>query len=204
MFVQVIEGRVRDADGLERQWQHWMRDMAPDSIGWVGSTAGITPDDRFIAAVRFESAEKAAENSRRTAQDRWWSETEKALEDVTFDESSDYSTNGQPSDDARFVQIMRGGVTDRSRVEQFDAEFDEMAGDHRPDLLGGYQIWLPDGTFVGVNYFTSEEEARVGESKELPQDLAAKFTEWQSLMTDVRWYDLPDPWLHSAGQAAGS
>jgi len=203
MFVQVIEGRVRDAEGLKRQWQEWMRQLAPDAIGWVGATGGITPDNRFIAAVRFESADNAAQNSNRAEQGRWWSETEKALENVTFDESSDYSATGAPSDDARFVQIMRGGVIDRRRVEQFDAEFDEMAGEHRPDLLGGYQIWLPDGTFVGVNYFTSEEEARAGESKDLPENLAAQFAEWQSLMTDVRWYDLPDPWLDSADQPAG-
>src|SRR5680860_297864 len=128
MFVQVIEGRVRDAEGLKRQWQEWMRQLAPDAIGWVGATGGITPDNRFIAAVRFESADNAAQNSNRAEQGRWWSETEKALENVTFDESSDYSATGAPSDDARFAPIMRGGVIDRRRAVRGVA----VAHDGRP------------------------------------------------------------------------
>jgi hypothetical protein len=198
MFVQVIEGRVRDAGGLERQWQTWMQELAPHAVGWVGSTDSITPEHRFIAAVRFESAEAAARNSDRPEQGRWWADTEKALEGATFSESSDYSATGAPSDDAGFVQIMRGRVADRSRVEQLEAAFDEMIGQHRPDLLGGYHLWLPDDAFVDVNYFTSEDEARVGETRKLPTDLAERFAEWQSLLVDVRWFDLPDPWLDSA------
>ena len=203
MFVQVIEGRVRDAEGLERQWQTWMQRLAPEAVGWIGSTGGVTPDDRFIAAVRFESAEAAAQNSNRPEQGQWWAETERALEDVTFDDSSDYWAMGEPSDDAGFVQIMRGRATDRRRVEQLDADLAEMLRTSRPDLLGGYRIWLPDDAFVGVNYFTSEEQARAGESKELPGDLAERFEEWKSLLADVRWFDLPDPWLDTAPASTG-
>ena len=198
MFVQVIEGRVRDAEALRRQWQEWMQDMAPDAVGWVGSTAGITADGRFIAAVRFESAETAAANSQRPQQDRWWSETEKALEGASFEESTDCSLMGQPRDDAGFVQVMRGRVSDRRRIDELDAAFEATIGKVRPDLLGGQQIWLPDDEFLSVNYFTTEAEARTGESQPLPEDLARQFAEWQSLTTDLRWYDLNDPWLHSA------
>ena len=199
MFVQVIEGRVRDGEQLERQWTRWMDQISPNAVGWVGSTAGITPDGHFIAAVRFESAEAAEENSGRPEQGRWWSETERTLEAVSFHESSDYSAMSEGSDDAGFVQMMHGRVTDRRRVEALDAEMDEVVRNERPDLLGGYQIWLPDDAFVAVNYFTSEAEARAGEGKEMRDDLAESFREWQSLMQDVRWFDLPEPWLHSAG-----
>lgn len=198
MFVQVIEGTVRDAEGLERQWQKWMEQLSPRAVGWIGSTGGITPDGRFIAAVRFESADAAAENSNRPQQSEWWSETEAMLTDVTFRESSDYSATGEPSDDAGFVQIMHGRATDRGRMEALDADMDEVVREQRPDLLGGYQVWLPEDEFVAVNYFSSEAEARAGERKDLPEDLADSFAEWQSLMENVRWFDLPDPWLHSA------
>lgn len=198
MFVQVIEGRVRDAEGLRSQWQSWMQELAPSAIGWLGSTAGITADDRFIAAVRFESAEAAAENSNRSQQSQWWASTEKTLEDVSFHDSSDYSSSlGEGSDDAGFVQIMHGRAVDRRRLEELDAAMEETLPEHRPDVIGGYQIWLPGDEFVAVNYFTSEEEARAGEAKELPGDLAERFSEWLSLMQDVRWYDLSEPWLDS-------
>lgn len=199
MFVQVIEGRVRDAEALRRQWQTWMQELAPNAIGWLGSTAGIAADDRFIAAVRFESADAAAENSARPEQDRWWSDTATALEDVAFFDSSDLSSMGEGSDDAGFVQIMHGRAVDRQRLEDLEAQMDDVLREHRPDVIGGYDIWLPEDEFVSVTYFTSEAEARAGEAKDLPGDLAARFSEWLSLMEDVRWFDLPEPWLHSAG-----
>lgn len=197
MFVQVIEARVRDAEGLNQLWQRWKREMAADAVGWLGSTAGTTDDGVFVAAVRFESAEAAAQNSARPEQGRWWAETEKALDEVTFTESSDTSLTGSPDDGAGFVQLMRGRVSDRRRMEELEAEFEALAETARPDLLGGYTIWLPQGAFVGVNYFTSEAEARAGESKELPEDMTSTFGEWQALLRDVRWYDLADPWLDS-------
>ena len=197
MFVQVIEGRVRDANALRRRWMTWMEEQAADAVGFLGSTAGITPDGRFIAAVRFDSAEAAAQNSDRPEQGEWWSETEKALEDVTFRESSDYSATGTPTNDAGFVQIMHGRASDRRRLQSLDDAMEEVVSEQRPDLLGTYQVWLPDDEFVAVNYFTSESDARAGEAKELPDDLAEAFGEWQGLMQDVRWFDLPEPWLDS-------
>jgi hypothetical protein len=40
----------------------------------------------------------------------------------------------------------------------------------------------------------SEAEARAGEQKELPDAVGARFTEWISLLADVEWFDLTDPW----------
>jgi hypothetical protein len=198
MFVQVIEGRARDREGLRRQMEEWLQDLAPDAVGWVGTTAGVTSDDRFIAAVRFESAEAAAQNSNRPEQGQWWSATEKMLEGAAFFESSDYSTMGECSDDARFVQLMHGRAVDRERLAALDERMSGELEAARKDILGGYQVFLPGDEFVAVTYFTSEAEARAGEVQELPTEVADGFAEWQSLMTDVRWFDLPDPWLASA------
>lgn len=197
MFVQVIEGRVRDAAGLKRQFEDWGRHLAPGAEGWLGSTAGITPDGRFVLAARFASAEAASENSDRAEQGQWWAVTEKMLDDVAFFESSDATSMGEGSDDAGFVQIMHGRAVDRGRLEELDAEMSGRLSQLRPDVLGGYQILLPDDEFVAVTYFTSEAEARAGESREPPADLAEVLEEWQSLMIDVRWFDLPEPWLSS-------
>jgi hypothetical protein len=197
MFVQVIEARVRDPEALRRQWGEWHAQQAAHAVGWLGSTAGITPDRRFVAVVRFSSAQTAAQNARRPEQDAWWSVTREALEEVTFYESSEWSVLGEGNDDAGFVQVMHGRAVDRRRLQELDAVMEHLERSYRPDVIGSYQIWLPGDTFVAVTYFTSEAEARAGESQALPDDLAQRVADWQSSMDDVRWYDLPDPWLHS-------
>ena len=46
-------------------------------------------------------------------------------------------------------------------------------------------------------YFTSEAEARVGEKKEIPEQMRASFEESMSRTSDLRYLDLTDPWLQS-------
>ena len=41
MFLQVIEGQVRDADVLKSQMEAWKSDVKPGAIGFLGSTSGI-------------------------------------------------------------------------------------------------------------------------------------------------------------------
>ncbi len=36
MFVQVIEGRVSDREGLHRQMDQWQRDLRPGATGFLG------------------------------------------------------------------------------------------------------------------------------------------------------------------------
>ena len=63
MFVQVIHGKVRDADLLARQSERWVREIKPEVKGYLGSTTGVTPDGRAITIARFESPEAGAANS---------------------------------------------------------------------------------------------------------------------------------------------
>jgi hypothetical protein len=197
MFVQVIEGRVQDAAGLRRQVEDWEQHLAPGASGWLGTTAGVTADGRFILAARFASSEAASENSDRPEQGQWWAVTEKMLDDVLFVESSDITSMGEGSDDAGFVQFMHGRVLDRGRLEALNAELNDRLTEARPDILGGYELALPGDGFVAVTYFTSEAEARAGEAQEPAADLAESLEEWQALMVDVEWFDLADPWLAS-------
>ena len=197
MFVQVIEGRCTDPAGVRKQFDRWQEEIKPGAIGYLGSTAGVTEDGTFITVARFESEEAAKKNSDRPEQGQWWSETEQYLENVKFRNCTDvdsWATGG--SDDAGFVQIMQGSVTDREKLRASDKVFEEQMPKFRPEIIGGYSAW--DGSsFTGVTYFTSEAEAREGEKKELPEELKKAFSEWQSMTKDIRFIDLKEPWLAS-------
>jgi hypothetical protein len=49
---------------------------------------------------------------------------------------------------------------------------------------------------VEVVYFTNEADARQGESKEPPAELAESMGEFEALMANVEFVDLRDPWLY--------
>jgi hypothetical protein len=197
MFVQVIEGRVSDREGLHRQMDKWQKDLRPGATGFLGSTAGVTDDGYGIAFARFESAAAAKANSERPEQGAWWSETARCYSgDVTFTESEDVETFlAGGSNDAGFVQIMRG-TADRDQLHAIDAGFEKVAADWRPDLMGGLRVWTGPDRYVEANYFTSEADAREGEKKEPPSELAAQAAEFEKLMADVEYRDLRDPWLY--------
>lgn len=196
MFVQVIEGRVSDREGLRRQMDKWMTDLRPGASGFLGSTAGVTEDGKGIAFARFESAAAARANSDRPEQGAWWNETANCYSgDVSFTDSEDTeSFLGGGSNDAGFVQIMRG-TADRDELHAMDAVFEQVAGSWRPDLMGVFRVWTGPTSYLDIGYFTSEAEARVGEKKEPPPELAEQMGRFEELMQDVEFIDLKDPWL---------
>jgi hypothetical protein len=198
MFVQVIEGRVTDGEALHRQLDRWMEELRPGAEGFLGTTAGVTDDGRAIAIARFDSAASARANSARAEQDRWWHETTGCFAgEVSFTDSEDveqFLAGG--SDDAGFVQVMKGHGVARDRVRAMDAAFEEHAADFRPDLLGGLRIWFGSDRYVEVAYFTSEADARVGEKQEPPAALASAMGEFEELMANVEFIDLRQPWLY--------
>ena len=197
MFVQVIEGRTTDAEGLERQGERWQADVRSGADGYLGVTSGVTADGRAITFARFESEAAARANSARPEQDAWWAETAKYYEgDVDFTESSDVTEFlGGGSNDARFVQIMKVHGVDRAQIERLDQTFDQFA-DLRPDLLGGLRVWTGPDRYIEAAYFTSEAEARAGEQAELPEDVQAMMAEFQEVMANTEYLDLVDPHLH--------
>jgi hypothetical protein len=203
MFAQVIQGRTSDAEALKAALDRWVEELAPGAIGWLGATAGATDDGRFITVARFESAEAADRNSHRPEQTRWWEETRRHFDgDVTFRDSDDVTVElqGDP-DQAGFVQVMQGRVTDPDRVKQLMSELpsDTMAA-FRPDMLGSVSIGHDDGEWTQVLYFTSEAEAREGERKEPPPEMQAAMEEMSKLsVSGPDFFDLRQPMLVSAG-----
>jgi hypothetical protein len=202
MFAQVIQGRTSDAEGVRAALDRWVQELRPGSIGWLGSTVGVTEDGTFIAVARFESADAADRNGQRPEQGRWWEETSRLFDgEVSFRDSEDVTVDlqGDP-DQAGFVQVMQGRVTDPERAKEVMAQFpsDVMAA-HRPDVLGSLMIGHPDGEWTQVLYFTSEADAREGERKELPREFQNAMEEMGKLsIGETTFLDLRDPLLQSA------
>jgi hypothetical protein len=200
VFVQVISGRVEDADGARAALDRWARELAPGATGWLGSTAGVTEDGRFIALARFESEEAARRNSQRPEQDRWWAETSRLFSgEASFRDSSDVTVDlaGDP-DQAGFVQVMQGRGTDPDRARELMAQDSDRWADFRPDVIGSVAVGHEGGAYTMAMYFTSEAEAREGERKEPPPELKAQMEEMAALnMGEPEFFDLKQPWLYS-------
>lgn len=199
MFVQVIQGKIDDPAGLRRQMERWQKELQSGAKGYLGSTFGVTADGEAMGIARFESAEAAAANSARPEQGEWWAQTEKLFSGpVTFRDSSDVETFlAGGSDDAGFVQVMQGRITDRARLEELEAKTMEQMQEQRPDVIGSVRAHHGGGEFTEFVYFTFEAEARKGEAKEPSEEDKAMFDEWQKLSSVDRWFDLTDPWLFS-------
>jgi hypothetical protein len=202
MFVQVIQGQVADAEQVRAALDRWARELAPGATGWLGSTAGVTDDGRFIALARFESADAARRNSDRPEQDSWWAETARLFTgEATFSDSDDVvvDTVGDPGS-AGFVQVMQGRGSDPDRARELMGEDSSDWAAFRPEILGSLAVLSEGGAYTMAIYFTSEEEARAGERKEPPPELKAQMEEMDSLSEGVpAFFDLRRPWLYAPG-----
>jgi hypothetical protein len=201
MFVQVIQGKAKDAAGLKKQWDRWDQELKPGSVGYLGGTAGVTPDGKFIALARFESEESAKANGDRPEQGAWWEETSQYIEDPMFHDCTEVVlANGGGSDDAGFVQVMQGKTTDPKKAQELDAQMGERMKDARPDVMGSVTAYNSEnGRFTTAIYFTSEAEARVKE-KEMNDnpEVQKMMSEWEAISDGVpEFHDLTEPWYSS-------
>ena len=200
MFAQVIQGKVTDRSALRAAMDRWLSDVAPGSIGWLGSTGGVTDDGRFILLARFSSQEEAMRNSDRPEQDAWWSETSKLFDgEATFKNSTavDEDLAGNP-DDVGFVQFVLGKVRDPDRARELMSRDSQAWTQLRPDLLGTVTAVHEGGEMTTAAYFTSEQDAREGESKEVPQKLQEGMAEIDALTVgEPEFLDIKEPWLDS-------
>jgi hypothetical protein len=200
MFVQVVQGQVSDPEQVHAALDQWAHDLGPAAPGWLGSTAGVTDDGTFVALARFESEDAARRNSNRPEQDRWWAQTSELFTgEVTFLDSNEVTVDvNRDPDDAGFVQIMQGRVSDPARVREIMSQDADKWAAFRPDVLGSVQADHEGGRFTMALYFTSEEEAREGERKEPPPELRAQMEEMEALNAEqARFFDLKQPWLYS-------
>jgi hypothetical protein len=200
MFVQVIRGEVTDPQQLRAALDLWSDQLAAGATGWLGSTAGVTEDGRFVALVRFESDDAARRNSDRPEQHQWWMETSKLFSgDVTFLDSSDVTADvvADPNT-AGFVQVMQGRGTDPERARELMGQNPDEWAAFRPDVVGSVAVGHEAGAYTMAMYFTSEADARQGEQKEPPPALKAQMEEMGKLsIGEPEFLDLRQPWLYS-------
>ena len=195
MFIQIIQGKCTRQDECREMGERWRRELGPGAEGWLGGTYGFTDDDQFLAIVRFESQEAAAANARRPEQGAWWSEMEDMFDGpVEFHDCADVTLMmGGGSDDAGFVQVIRGKVDDVDTLKAMMTDTEQLH-EMRPDILGGTLAIEADGSFVETVSFSDEESARRGEQVPMPEEVRRAM---ESAMHDVSYVDLHRPWFAS-------
>jgi hypothetical protein len=120
----------------------------------------------------------------------------KHLAEAAFHDSTrvhTYKDGG--SGQAGFVQVIQGHTDNMERLGELGRAQEQTLAEQAPHILGMTVAEHADrpGDFTQTVYFTSEEEARRFE-REYP---AESEPEIFGLMTDLRYFDLRDPWLNS-------
>lgn len=183
MFAQIIRARVSDRQAAEAATTRWVMDVAPGARGWLGGTSGVTDDGELFVMAQFDSEGSARANSARPEQGQWWSEFTKSMDgEASFKDSNNVvvETAGDLSK-AGFVQVMLGKSRDLNRSQELMAETAPARAAGRPDILGVTSVGHEDGQFTSVLYFTTEADAREGESKERPPEAQKFMDEMMSL-----------------------
>ena len=195
MFIQIIQGKVKDPELLQRQHERWQQELKSGATGYLGSTGGITPDGRSIMIVRFDSEDAAQANSERSEQGAWWNETEKAFDgEVTFKNSTKVDLLlGGGSNDAGFVQVMQGRAKDEEQMRSTMNEVEGQLRESRPDVIGILVAWHGNNEFTQAVYFTSEEAARQGEQSTQGDEIDQDFADLMD--GELTFIDLPEPAL---------
>jgi hypothetical protein len=200
MFIQVIEGHADDPRAFERLLGRWDTEVRPGADGYLGTTGGCTPDGDCVLVARFSDRDAAKRNGQRAEQQAWWRDLEQCLGDTLrhHETTEVHVMESGDLDRAGFVQVMEGHVSDCQRAIAMEEESEADMRAMRPDLLGAVTAYFDNDDFTSIAYFTSEQEARAGESKDMPADMAEKYESWSTLMKVDRYLDVPRPHLTSA------
>jgi hypothetical protein len=200
MFIQVIQGQCRDADRIHQLSDEWRDTLGSSAAGWLGGTYGITDEGQFVAVVRFESRAAADANSTRPEQGEWWQRMAACFDgEISFHDCDDAMMFlGGGSDEAGFVQVIQGRLTDPERFRKFLSQPMEALAQARPEIMGGTVAIDTDGYFTETIAFHSESEARLGEKQEMPADQQRQFQEEMAQVQDLHFLDLQHPWFSSA------
>ena len=205
MFVQVIQGKVSDASRVRAQLDRWVSELAPGATGWLGSTGGVTDDGTLVLLARFESEEAAQRNSDRPSRAPGG---EGRPHKAVPSPRSRCSATARPSTSTRLgtparppsCRSCRAGPATPDRVRELMASDPTDWASFRPDILGSVSVGHDGGEWTMALYFTSEEEARVGEQKEPPPEMQQLMEEMDALSVgEPAYYDIRDPWLHAPG-----
>ena len=195
MFIQIIQGRCTRQDEMHALADEWREQLAPGADGWLGGTYGFTADGMFVGVVRFEDRATAMANSQRPEQGEWAARMGELLDGApTFYDCDDVTTFLEGgSDDAGFVQVIRGHTDDAAPIKAMLADPGDLK-QMRPEIIGGTFALASDGTFYETIYFTDEASARKGEGLEPPTEVREALA---AMMAGATFYDLHKPWFES-------
>ena len=191
----MVEGACTHEDDMQMLVDDWCTRMA-DEPGWLGGTYGFTDSGRFLGIVRYESRAAWTECCSAADAGMWWAAAEEvfdAMPEIHESEDVTMMFDGG-SDDAGFVQVMRGQVGNPDKLRRIltDQDMTSMLHQARPEILGATLMMEDDGSFTETIAFTDEDSARRGESMEMPAEVAADL---QEAMAEVAYYDLHKPWF---------
>lgn len=193
MFIQVVQGNVKDADLLRRELRRWRTEIKPKAIGYLGTTSGVTSDGRGIALFRFETEKDAIANSSRADQVKWWNSASKAFDGKTVSHNCkevDLALGGG-SNWAGFVQVIQCRAKNQDEMRRRMAEMETRLRTGRPDILGVVIAWHGGGDFTQAVYFTSAYAAHERENAAENQELAREFMDFMD--GPPTFFDLQPP-----------
>ena len=90
-----------------------------------------------------------------------------------------------------FVQVIEGKAKDAAAFRKWGKEHEGDLKRLRPDLIGGIDVYEPDGSFVSVAYFTSEAEARKNEKGMAEDPMMAEYM--SHMAGEMEFLDITDP-----------
>jgi hypothetical protein len=199
VFIQILQGKCTRHDEMRAMADRWREELSEGAHGWLGGTYGFTDDDTFVGIVRFTDRAAAMANSERPEQGAW-AEQMMALMDgpMEYHDCDDVTLmlNGG-SDDAGFVQVIRGKIDDPERLKALMTDTDVLH-EARPEIIGATLAIEADGTFTETVSFTDEAAARSAEARDMdgvPEEVRATI---QEAMANATFYDLHHPWFASA------
>jgi hypothetical protein len=195
VFIQVIQGRTSRQDEARELGDRWVRDLAPGAEGWLGSTFGVTDDGTMLGVIRFESRGAAQANADRPEQTAFAEEMAKLFDGpVEFHDCDDVTLMLEGgSDQAGFVQVLRGKVADAHALKSLMTDSDRLH-QARPEIIGASLAIDDEGNAFETVAFSDEASARRGEQEEMPDDVRATL---DAAVRDVSFFDLRDPWFAS-------
>jgi hypothetical protein len=195
VFIQVMQGKTSREKELRELAEQWQEEGANGAAGYLGGTYGVTDDGNFLGVIRFASRDEAMANSARPETNAF-AERMAALMDgpVEFHDCDDVTTMlDGGSDDAAFVQVIRGHVDDPGPAKALANDTGDLQS-MRPEIIGGTLAIAGDGTYFQTVYFTDEESARKGEQMEPPEEVREVLT---TMMDGATYFDLHQPWYSS-------
>jgi len=195
MFIQIIQGRCTREAEMRAALESWRATCEPGADGYLGGTYGFTDDGMFVGVVRFEDRATAMANSQRPEQGEWAARMGELLDGApTFYDCDDVTTFLEGgSDDAGFVQVIRGHTDDAAPIKAMLADAGDLK-QMRPEIIGGTFALASDGTFYETIYFTDEASARKGEGLEPPTEVREALA---AMMAGANFYDMHKPWFES-------